>query len=154
MGYEITTRALREQPSAVVRGTAQGDSLSAWLQDVYPEIVDAVRAAGEAPAGPAYGRFAFHGQEVHVEAGIPVTGPIQPLGRVEPGHLPGGVAAVAVHDGPYDGIVKAYDALQDWVLQHGYEKAEHHYESYVVSPADDPDPAHWRTEVIVPYRES
>jgi effector-binding domain-containing protein len=58
-----------------------------------------------------------------------------------------------VHEGPYEGIAKAYDALQSWVLSQGYEKAEHHYESYLVGPEDEPDAARWRTEVVVPYRE-
>jgi hypothetical protein len=32
--------------------------------------------------------------------------------------------------------------------------AEHHVESYLVGPAEESDPARWRTEVVVPYRES
>jgi AraC family transcriptional regulator len=152
--YDITTRTLQEQPTAVVLGMAQAEFLAAWLRDAYAEVLAAVAASGEAPAGPPFARFAFHGHQVHVEAGVPTTGQIPPMGRVERGHLPSGAAAVVVHEGPYDGIVKAYDALQGWVLQHGFEKAEHHYESYLVGPADEPDAARWRTEVVVPYRES
>jgi effector-binding domain-containing protein len=154
MSYTIQTRVLEEMPLAVVEGDVSTGAQWPWLQDAFAEITRCIAAAGIHPTGPRLTRFAVTRKGVHATAAVPVEISPDPAGRVTPGRLAGGVAVVAVHEGPYDDIAKAYDALQSWILEHGFEKADAHFESYLVGPAEQEDPALWRTEVVVPYRES
>ena len=91
---------------------------------------------------------------LEVEAGFPVSSPIEPNGDVQPSELPGGQVAVTVHVGPYDQMEPAYQALASWVTDHGGELAGDAWEVYFSDPSTEPDPATWRTEIVQPYRQT
>ena len=71
-----------------------------------------------------------------VEAGFPASTPTSGEGEVEPSDLPGGLAAVTVHTGPYDTIGPTYEALRAWVQEHGGEPVGDAWEVYLTEPDD------------------
>lgn len=118
----------------------------------YQEVMAYLGSAHMTPAGPPYARFSFHDDVVDVEAGFPVSSPVLALGRVTLSSLPGGPAATATHYGRYEDLPAAYEAIAQWLKEHGYEPAGPHWEIYYTDPRTEPDPARWRTDLVAPYR--
>jgi effector-binding domain-containing protein len=95
-----------------------------------------------------------------IEAGFPVTAAFASAPGVTPeadresdvhlSALPGGPAATTVHQGPYDAMTPAYDALEKWVADHGGTVDSAPWENYWSEPVGDPST--WQTQVVMPYR--
>ena len=151
--YEIHAQTRAAQPTAVERTILRVEEIGPWLGHAYAEVAAAVAARHLGPAGPPFARYHRLGEDrFEVEAGFPVTGPVEAEGSVQPSELPGGPAAASVHVGPYDQMEPAYQALDSWVRDHGVEPAGDAWEIYFSDPVSQPDPATWRTEVVQPYR--
>jgi effector-binding domain-containing protein len=152
MSYHVEGCHLAEQHTAAVRASLPQDQLAGWLAGVYREVVTCLATARVTPVGPPYARFAFHGDLVDAEAGFPVSAPVPTRGRVIPSTLPGGPVAVTVHYGRYEDLTAAYEAVAEWLKEHGYEPAGPHWEVYYTDPQTEPDSARWRTDLVAPYR--
>lgn len=150
--YEISTQVLTGRYTAVIRAELPADELPAWLVGAFPAVHSYLTRAGIDPAGPPFARLALLGTVVAVEAGFPVPREVPGDGTVEPSTLPAGRAAVATHWGRYEDVEKAYLACRIWLDHHGFEPAGPHWEIYWTDPNAEPDPAHWRTDVVVPFR--
>jgi effector-binding domain-containing protein len=71
--------------------------------------------------------------------------------------LPPGRYATLTHIGPYEGLIDANEALQQWASEKGLKWAmseteegdrfESRFEVFLHDPGTDPDPEKWRTEV-------
>lgn len=127
------------------------DRVGPWLAETYAQISAYLEGLGIPMAGPPYARYTFHGDQTGVEAGFPVSGAVPGRGSIQPSHLPGGAAAITVHLGPYEGLENAYKAVMEWLAVHGCEPIDGHWEIYYTDPAQEPDSARWRTEVVAPY---
>jgi len=66
--------------------------------------------------------------------------------------LPSTKVATTCHMGRYDKLRDAYDALEKWVHDHGFERNGLHWEVYLTDPEVQPDPRLQQTIVIMPYR--
>jgi len=152
-GYEIETRTLTEQDTAVEYATLPIDEIGAWLAKAFSEVARYLGRKGAGPAGMPSARYSRRDDgRFDVEAGFPASTPTNGEGDVEPSDLPAGPAAVTVHVGPYGEIQPAYAALQAWILERGGVPEGHPSEVYFDDPNLDHDPTTWRTEVIQPYR--
>jgi effector-binding domain-containing protein len=158
---EPTIIELTAQPTVAVRVTipmAELD-LSVVFGRYPPLIVQRLAAAGTTPGGPMFGRYHQFGPEtVDVEVGLPAAAPPagiprladQPAGEVGTSELPGGPAAMLVHEGGYEGLAGEYDRLLEWIHAQGREEGAGPWERYRNTPLDDPDPANLRTDVWWP----
>lgn len=153
MAYEISSMTLPAQPAAVIRDKLMAGEMSVWLPQAYGELFDYLSRIDEAPAGPPYARFRFLSEdEVEVEAGVPVDTAVEAEGRVEAGELPAGPVATTLHTGRYEALDLAYVALHTWLAERGFEPLGSHWECYLTDPQAQPDPEHWQTIVVQPYR--
>lgn len=150
--YEITPKFLTYSYTAVMRAELPPDELPDWLRHVYRTVGAYLREAEIVASGPPFARFTFLGGLVAVEAGLPVGREVPGDGVVEASRLPVGPAATTVHMGPYEELDRAYEAALSWLDTIGYEQAGPHWEIYRTDPFVEPDPARWRTDVVVPYR--
>ena len=66
---------------------------------------------------------------------------------MHPATLPAVELAVATHVGPHDNADVTYGELGSWVVANALAVAGPVRETYLVTPADDPDPSAWRTEI-------
>jgi len=115
------------------------------------EVMATVTAQGVAPAGPWFTHFFKLTDEVlDFEIAVPVTVPVAPAGRVQPGELPAATVARAVYRGPYEGLVDAWGEFDAWVAANGHKPSEELWEVYAVGPESSSDPADWRTELNRP----
>jgi effector-binding domain-containing protein len=153
VGYEIKTRKLSPRNTAVVRVATQPPKIGEALDGMLPEVRSELDRQGISPAGPPFVRYYDYTEaEVDFEAGFPVDKPITAAGRVEPGELPGGRAAVTVHRGRYDELQQAHDEIGEWVLAHDHDPSGPVWEVYVTDPSREPDSSRWETEVVWPLR--
>jgi effector-binding domain-containing protein len=141
--------------------------ISAWVPmaavgsvaDRIPEIFGWLGARGVAPAGPPFFRYHVIDMErqLLVEAGVPVTSPVEDDGEVHGGSLPAGQFAVMTHTGAPHTLVAATAALLAWAQERGLawdvaqtdegQKWGCRLESYLTDPAEQADTSKWQTEL-------
>lgn len=153
MTTTVTTRDLTPQPALVVRRRVAAADLATVLGEILPKVWTHAQGAGIPFAGPPFTRYVEMGRGLMtIEAGLPIAGPGTPEGEIELVELPGGPAAVAVHEGGYESLADTHAAVERWIEAQGRAAGAAPWEVYVTDPADKPDPKDWRTEVIWPLR--
>jgi hypothetical protein len=75
--------------------------------------------------------------EMDADFGVEVTRGFAPVGEVYATETPAGMAAVAVHVGPYEQMKETHDAIQVWREANGRTFAGTSWEIYG-DPSDDP----------------
>jgi effector-binding domain-containing protein len=139
------------QLAAVIRLTIPREEIRNVMGPGIGEVMAAVAAQGIGPAGPV---FSYHLRMdpgiFDFEIGVPVTKPVTPVGRVQPGQLPATKVARTVYRGPYEGLGAAWGEFGAWITASGHKPAPDLWECYVSGPESSPDPANWRTELNRP----
>ena len=134
--------------TAVVRRTAARPELSGAFGESFGAVFPFLGSRGIAPASMPLVRYLqMEGDTLEFEAGAVVEADFAAADGVEPGELPGGEVASAVHFGPYDELAGAHDELVAWIAAQGREASGQPWEEYVNDPGDNPDPATWQTRV-------
>jgi effector-binding domain-containing protein len=157
MPYDPQIQRRDPQPYAGLPATVTMETFPAVADASFPELSGWLQASGIAPAGAPFIRYHVidMAAELEIEFGIPVNAPVAASGRVRPGILPAGRYATLIHTGPYDQLVAANAALQDWAQQQGItlesspdaRRWAGRVEHYLTDPAAEPNPAAWETEV-------
>ena len=151
--YQIETR--RVQPRAL---------LSKVVICTEEERLEAVRAAiAEVAAYLEEYRVEPFGPPVAVyhstiaglmelEVGFPLEYVFPGRGRLHESELPSGPVAWTCHVGPHDTLQEAYQAINLWALQTGYELSGPPWDSYVSDPNQEHDASRLITEVYRPLK--
>ena len=143
---------LPEQATVVRRAQLPTSELSTFFRSVYGDVWEALTRQGLRVVGEPFA--AYHGMPsdtVDVEAGVAVEGTFTGDGDVQASVLPAVRAAVATHVGPYEGLGETWTALQEWAVAHGHKQArDMFWETYLTDPREEPDPAAWRTRLVLP----
>jgi effector-binding domain-containing protein len=150
MIYQCAVREVPTQPILSIRGRTTRAALVSTIGDYLGEVWQFAASTGQL-AGPPFTRY-HHvaGEDIELEAGLPVRRPVKGAGRVQAGELPGGEVVATLHFGPYDRLRAAGAALDEWARQHGRQAAGPHWQVYWTDPGAVPNPAEWRTEVLKP----
>lgn len=142
---------LEPQEAIAVRGDVAVADLPRFFERAFHEAAEAAHASGVEIVGPP---FAFYPrmptETVAVEAGFPVSGPVNAYGNAHRLVLPGGRAVQAVHAGPYDTMTETYEDLQSWMSEQGLHPVAGSWEFYLSDPQVEPDPVMWRTRIVWP----
>jgi effector-binding domain-containing protein len=148
--FEIQERL--PQPAYAIRLHTRVEEIPAALGIALPEVFEAAGTMGLTPDGPPYTRYLSEpAGDLDYEAGVALLEPAPGAhGRAVPSELPGGTVAVAWHVGPYETLGETYGALVQWIGEQGRAVSGAMWEVYWTDPESEPDPARWRTEVIVP----
>ncbi len=147
---EISHRSVPATRAAAITAVIDITDASAWFQGALGELHATIGAQGQAPSGAAGGIYAAelftleHGQATVF---VPCTGQIRAVGRAEPLLVPPAELAIIAHDGPHDGIDRAYGALAAHVTQHAIAVDGPIREYYLSGRHDTPDESAWRTEI-------
>jgi AraC family transcriptional regulator len=147
---DIELKDIEPQWVLSIRQETTPQGMGAVFRQLVP-VIDAYRERnGIERAGPLIGLYHDYREDrVDIEVAVPISRPAGGEGQIEAKELPGGRAAVAMHEGPYETIGQVHEALDAFVHERGGH-GETAREVYLVRPGDDPDPVNWRTEVVYP----
>ncbi len=146
----IEVHELHPREVAVIRVDVPVAELPRAIGEAIGEVESRMAEAGVEMAGPPFARYLGFGPVVAAEIGCPVRRPAPHVGRVFPAQLPGGRIASILHVGPYETINDTYARLEAWLADTGATAGGPMWEVYWSDPVAEPDPATWRTEVLVP----
>src|SRR5262245_34256507 len=128
----IEHRVREAQPILLIRRSVARSELQAMLSECFGKLFGHGHKAGLPIAGWPIARYLSVGPGLWtVEAAMPVAAPVSGEGEMEPGTLPAGPVAVAVHAGPYDQLPETYAALERWMALNGYKQGGAPWEWYV-----------------------
>ena len=149
MPVSVNVQAVHPRKLAAVRrDVAPGAVGSAW-GPALDKVWDFIRSQ---PGLRTHGHniFLYHhptqpGARIHCDFGVEVTRTFKTAGEVYATETPAGEAAVAIHRGPYNRMVEAYKAIENWMAVNRRESAGHSWEIY---GDPTPDPADTETTVV------
>lgn len=150
MNYEIKVEEVGEQPAAAVMKQVPLAQVGQFIGEAFDLVMAALNAQHVSPAGPPFARYRMHGDTFDVTAGFPTMQPMVASGRVVPVSLPRGKVATTMHVGAYYAVKHAYDAIMEWLPEHGLHVAGDPWEVYL----DGPEVAEPRTIIRVPCQRS
>ena len=158
--FDPEIRTQSAQPTVCVRVMASTSTLGELFSTHPARLVERLTAAGAVPAGAVFGRYHLYSEEeVDVEIGLPVDGPVDGLdplsavsaGEVGASELPAGRVAAVIHFGSYRGLPATYERLHEWIHAQGESEGPGPWEIYLDDPGDmSGDIAKVRTEVVWP----
>jgi DNA-binding transcriptional MerR regulator len=146
----IEHRRVPATQAAAITSTVKVGDLPAWYQGAIGEIQGTLSGQGIVASGPPGGIYAnelFTEECGDATLFFPVTGEIQPVGRVGPISVPDAELAVIVHNGSHDDLDRAYGALATYVSEHALAVDGLIREYYLIGPPDADDESVWRTEI-------
>lgn len=155
MSVTVTHRTDPARTVASLRGVIPTYADEARL---WERLMPALFQAGAQLAPDARAVAVFHDEdyretdcdvEVRLEVAAPFAVP-ETADGVRCVELPAQDVAVGVLHGGYERVGEVMEAVGRWVPEHGYRFAGPMFNVYLVSPHEDPEPAHWVTEVCIP----
>ena len=150
---------LPSQPYAAIRGEVSMQTIPA-IADRISDVIGYLADHGVESAGPPFLRYLEigPGDELVVEAGVPVDHPGMGEDPVYYAVLPGGRFATVRHHGHPDGLMDATGDLLDWGDEQGVRWDVRYtddrevwgcrYESYLSDPREHPDMDTWDTDLV------
>jgi DNA-binding transcriptional MerR regulator len=148
--HEVAIKKLPPQTIMSVRKVIPNYASVTQLWDILCPLFD---SKGIRVAGPPF--EICHDQEyrehdVDVELGVPLAQPAEPVDGTIVRELPGiETAACLVHQGPYEGLMQAYQTLGAWIQAHGYRISGPSREIYLSGP-ESGSPDSYVTEIQMP----
>lgn len=140
MEYKIEMMETDEQPAVVVRTVTSVKNLQQVIGEAYDAIIAYLNEIGEQPADAPYvAYFNMDMENLDVEMGFPVKSDFPGKGNVKGGKIPAGKKVTVMHKGSYTDSAAAYDVMNQWVVQNGYEPTGTVYEFYLNSPEEVPE---------------
>ena len=151
---------LPERRYVAIKAKGKMSELPSFAPPLFPELHGWMAAKG-VQGKTGFFRYLAFGDDgsVEMEVATLTDGPLEASGRVTASALPQGRYASATYSGPYDRLYDAFCMLSGWVdgrglpiaetRNGGMQRHEVQAELYHVSPADSPDPAQWRTELLI-----
>lgn len=151
MAYGFTVHRIPEMPILSIRDRVDEAAFPAFLGVAFPELFAHVGAHEIVATGHPFVIYhAFGPDGIDAEVGVPIAGPAATTERIRAHTLPAATVVRTLHVGPYETLSGAYDALQQWITDHGYLAAGPHRERYLTGPDLEVPPAEYRTELDLP----
>ena len=138
--------------SSVACSKPNANEIPKILGDVLPKAMNHVMSNDGQLAGPPFTHYLAMGENIELQAGVPLRDKIAGSDAVEIGELPGGEVLTTVHIGPYDQLNKAYQALAEHVSKHDLKPGDTIWEYYWTDPEEEQDPSNWKTEIFLPLK--
>jgi len=148
MPFECQIKHQEQQPTLIVRTRTPVSELPSTLGAAYGAVMGYMAQMGEQPTGAPF--VAYHNmdmQDLDVEIGFVVARELPGRGDIQASEIPGGKVATCLYVGPYEEIEQPYNALGQWMGQHGYEASGVAYEMYLNDPGETP-PEELQTQIV------
>jgi effector-binding domain-containing protein len=146
---EITDQAA--QPILTIRTRTSIQDIAQALGQAYGEIFGYLGEQGVQPAGmPFTMYYNMDMSDLDIEIGVAVERPVPEKSAMRLGELPAGKIAACLYTGPYSDCGPAYEELQRFVQEQGYEAAGVAIEYYFSGP--DVPPEETQTRIVFPLK--
>jgi effector-binding domain-containing protein len=151
MPYDINQHDLHPQPVISVRERLDQEQLPAFFGRAFGELYAHLGRHGVPPRGePLLINHAIGPDGIDAEVCVPVANVVAVTDRIAYRVLPAVTVVDTLHVGPYDELGHAYQALAEWIGDHGFEAAGPVRERYLNEPGPGVSPATYRTIVQIP----
>ncbi len=141
-----------DQPVLSIRTTIPVQDMPTTLGKAYDAIMAQIQSLGEYPAGmPFVAYYNLDMQALDIEIGFPTSRSLPGKGDVQPSTIPAGPVATCEYTGPYEEMAPTYEALNAWIVEHGYQPTGVSYEYYLNGPEDAP-PSGYKTRIAFPLK--
>ena len=148
---EMRIVELEQQAVAVVADEVPMTAIADFVGEAFSSVMAVAARQGVTVTGPPFTRYrGAPTTTVEVEAGFPTSSFVRAEDDVRPGVLPACRAVEAMHVGPYDTLARTYDEAMGWAGEQGLHSGADMWEEYLTDPSSEPDPATWRTRVLIP----
>ena len=150
---------LKELPSQPVLGKRFRSSIAKIQEDIgagYGALFAYLEEVGEYPSGPPFALYYgpdFDPEDFEMELCVPVNHVLESRGDIVSREVPGGLAAVTVHKGPYGEMEPVYGELDAWIKENGYGYAGPAREVYLNDPSHAAE-ADLLTEISIPVEKA
>jgi effector-binding domain-containing protein len=149
MPYPCELTDYAAQTTVSIRVYAPVQKLREVLGQAYGAIMQYLAEIGEQPAGPPFvAYYNMDMQNLDLEVGFPVRVALPGRNNIKASRIPAGKMAACLHTGPYADLPHAYESLQRWMGEHGYEASGAAYEVYLNDPQTTPPDA-LQTQVMI-----
>src|SRR5581483_9185448 len=151
--YSVAVKRVPAQPILSIQAGTALSELDGTMPQAMQEIHAYLRRCGLRTAGPDFCAYPYPeaGHDDFIaEACVPTGEPVPGQGRIRSGELPAGPVAFVVHPGPYQSLPLAFQAVLEWIQDHGHDVCGPLREIYLVDAADTGSPLDFRTEVAWP----
>lgn len=116
------------------------EDIAERMAAAFSTVLAHLARTGVHVTGPAIGHYAKNPDGFTVSAGFVVDEVIEGDDTVRSMTLPPGNAITTLHVGPYDRLLEAYDALQDYAAENHLAIDQHvMWEEYLSEPDADPE---------------
>jgi effector-binding domain-containing protein len=131
--------------------TASATTISQHIGAGYGVIGAAMKKQKLQMAGPPMVFYLNDSQTIfEMNIAVPVDKPGKADGKVLPGELKAGNAAVVHYSGAYDKVQGAYAALGMYVKENGKKINGPFWEVYLTDPGMEKDTTKWKTDIFCP----
>ena len=152
---------LKEQPAQIVLGKRFRTSTEKIKEDIgagFVAIFAYLDESGEPPGGMPFALYFgdmddFDPGDFEMELCIPVGLPLEGRGDLVVREVPGGLAAVLMHKGPYSEMGAVYGDIGAWVKENGYVYSGPAREVWFNDPSQVPE-SELLTEVSFPVSKA
>lgn len=139
MPYDVTVDKKPDSQVASLRVRTSLATVASAVQSGFGKLAKTVETEKATPTAPPF--IVYHDvideeTEGDIEMCIPIANPIETDGDIESKVMPGGPAAVTIHQGAYDELGPAYHALSTWISEHGHQFAGPPRETYLNDPRE------------------
>ncbi len=152
MSYDCHFVEQAAQPTLSIRTRTTGQDLPQLMGKAFGNVAGYLGERGDQPAGPPFAvYYNLDMQNLDVEIGFPVAGPVPGKGDVQTSEIPAGKYAACLYTGAYSDMAPAYEALSQWVRENGYEATGVALEVYLSDPGQVPPPQ-LQTQILFPLK--
>ncbi|MBI9046319.1 MAG: GyrI-like domain-containing protein [Anaerolineaceae bacterium] len=141
-----------DQPTLTLRTRTSIDKLPEFLGKAYGMVGQYMGENQVEHMGAPFAAFYnLDMQDLDVEAGFPVAKALPGKGEIINAIIPAGKQATLTFVGPYDQMEPAYEALNVFIKENGYQATGVCYEYYLNDPTVDP-PVEPITQIVFPLK--
>jgi AraC family transcriptional regulator len=124
MSVTVTRKSLQPALALVIRKKCAQSEIAQTLGACLPRVFAWATQHGVPFAGPPFTRYLPSGPGLlTVEAGLTIAAPSKGEDDILAVELPGGPAAVAIHEGAYDKLAETHAAVERWIDANGLTSA-------------------------------
>lgn len=140
MGLNIELNEQEAQPVLFIRARTALEGLPLLIGESYRQIAEYLAELGQQSAHAPYtAYYNLDMQDLDVEMGFPVAGPLPGKDEIKAGEVPAGRYVSCMFKGPYAQMEPVYNEMNKWIQDNNLEPTGIAYEYYYNGPHEVPE---------------